>query len=365
MDDKKNTEATNLITCLNCGKVFNPGTRRGNIKYCSENCRNAFYGYKSSKSQNKEITSLMKVCAFCQKEFECSSITPTRRFCSYNCSKAFQKSKQIQQPNAEKESIQEKRNCLYCGKEFIWSNSKPIQKYCSIECAEKANKDKYKKKSVQTEKRNCAYCSREFEWSSFKPSQKYCSIECRQIATSISSKRYSKRYSKNNKNSDEQLRNEIYLKVLDIISKSNQSKGNTFGNRYINYWQTGSISEKTRDEVLERDGFECQICRRKDSLHLHHLIKRTNGGDHSPANLITLCDSCHRHIETGDIEHATNTCLKNAKRYYGEKENNKSIETHDLRAKLTLLFDKLKASSVANDEEIMVCLDEAIDMIDV
>ena len=236
-----------------------------------------------------------------------------------------------------------------------------IQKYCSIECTEKANKDKYKKKSVQTEKRNCAYCSREFEWSSFKPSQKYCSIECRQIATSINSKRYSK----NNKNSDEQMRNEIYLKVLDIISKSNQSKGNTFGNRYINYWQTGSISEKTRDEVLERDGFECQICRRKDSLHLHHLIKRTNGGDHSPANLITLCDSCHRHIETGDIEHATNTCLKNAKRYYGEKENNKSIEIHDLRAKLALLFDKLKASSVANDEEIMVCLDEAIDMIDV
>ena len=145
----------------------------------------------------------------------------------------------------------------------------------------------------------------------------------------------------------------------------NQSAGDTFGNKYIDYWLIGDISEKTRDAVLKRDGYECQICRRKDMLHLHHLIKRKNGGKHNLDNLITLCASCHRHIETGDIEHATNTCLKNAKKYYYNiEENNDIVDISNVKPKLIALFDKLKDVPGGTNAEIMIQLDEIIDIIE-
>lgn len=298
-----------------------------------------------------------KACKFCKKQFECTSATPTKVFCSNDCLKAFYKEK-------HSTLILEKRNCQYCGKEFIWNNHKWGQKYCGKECANKAISDKWRR-DVWAETKNCTYCGKEFEWFSNKPNQKYCSAECRQAATLIKTKNYNKSHNKRRKNADEQLRNEVYLKVLDIISKMDQSKGSTFGGRYIDYSVIGDISEKTREIVLERDRRECKVCKRKDSLHLHHLIKRKNGGNHNAENLITLCASCHRHIETGDIEHATNACFRNAKRYYGEKESNKTIDIDGLKAKLTLLFDKLKESPAAEDVEIMVCLDEALDLIDI
>ena len=40
------------------------------------------------------------------------------------------------------------------------------------------------------------------------------------------------------------------------------------------------------------------------------------GGSHDPDNLITLCASCHRHIEIGDIDYAIEKCFQNAKNNY-------------------------------------------------
>ena len=201
-------------------------------------------------------------------------------------------------------------------------------------------------------------------WHSNKPTQKYCSKECRAVATKI------KTSSRQKQNIDEGLQNEIYLRVLDIISKMDQSKGASFGGKYIDYRVIGDISERTRDEVLERDSYECQVCKRKDSLHLHHLIKRKYGGNHDAENLITLCASCHRHIETGDLDHAVRKCFRNAKRYYSGDDHNKSrnrngeVDIDKLKYQLTVLFDKLRESPVGDDAEIMICLAEALDMMD-
>jgi 5-methylcytosine-specific restriction endonuclease McrA len=271
----------------------------------------------------------------------------------------FHKSKLQAAP--KKEIYQEKHTCQYCGKEFTWTSNKPNQKYCSRECTSKAN-DENLKAYKWKEERKCAYCGNTFEWHSNKSGQKYCSLECREAATKINIRNYQKRM--RNQKTDEELRSEVYLKVLNIISKMDQSKGASFSGRAIDYRVVGDISEKTREIVLERDSHECQVCKRKDSLHLHHLIKRKNGGNHNAENLITLCASCHRHIETGDVEHATNKCLKNAKKYYGTDGNSKSVDIESLRFQLTVLFDKLKESPVGEDAEIMVCLDEALDLID-
>ena len=50
-----------------------------------------------------------------------------------------------------------------------------------------------------------------------------------------------------------------------------------------------------REYVLWRDGHTCQWCKGKSKdavLNVHHIESRKTGGD-SPANLITLCETCH------------------------------------------------------------------------
>ena len=45
--------------------------------------------------------------------------------------------------------------------------------------------------------------------------------------------------------------------------------------------------------VLERDGWRCQQCGRREQLQVHHLRFRSQGGSDEEANLITLCAECH------------------------------------------------------------------------
>jgi 5-methylcytosine-specific restriction protein A len=47
-------------------------------------------------------------------------------------------------------------------------------------------------------------------------------------------------------------------------------------------------------KILERDGWRCQHCGRRDQLHIHHLIRRSQSGADCEENLIALCSECHR-----------------------------------------------------------------------
>jgi len=64
--------------------------------------------------------------------------------------------------------------------------------------------------------------------------------------------------------------------------------------------------ENVRAYVLWRDHHECQACHGKSGdpiLTVHHIRPRTDGGSDRPANLVTLCKTCHhRHHH----EHALN-----------------------------------------------------------
>ncbi len=54
--------------------------------------------------------------------------------------------------------------------------------------------------------------------------------------------------------------------------------------------------QKIRELVYERDNHSCKRCGTNVELkysHTHHLIRRSQGGDHSLNNLITLCRDCH------------------------------------------------------------------------
>lgn len=60
----------------------------------------------------------------------------------------------------------------------------------------------------------------------------------------------------------------------------------------------------TKAYVLCRDGYVCQHCKGKSKdtrLHVHHLVYRSNGGSDDEANLLALCETCHRGVHDNSI----------------------------------------------------------------
>jgi len=51
--------------------------------------------------------------------------------------------------------------------------------------------------------------------------------------------------------------------------------------------------EKLRQLVLRRDSWRCQFCGVMSNLEVHHKQFRSQAGDDSASNLITLCNRCH------------------------------------------------------------------------
>ena len=49
-------------------------------------------------------------------------------------------------------------------------------------------------------------------------------------------------------------------------------------------------------QVLERDGWRCQICGSMQHLQVHHLKFRSHSGDDLEENLFTLCADCHARV---------------------------------------------------------------------
>jgi len=59
----------------------------------------------------------------------------------------------------------------------------------------------------------------------------------------------------------------------------------------------GGILPLTREKVLYRDNYSCQVCGTNMHLTVHHIRPRSQGGDNRVDNLITLCAHCHDEVE--------------------------------------------------------------------
>lgn len=62
----------------------------------------------------------------------------------------------------------------------------------------------------------------------------------------------------------------------------------------IKLYRGTKLAGSTRKSVIERDGQRCVPCGATENLQVHHMGDST---DHSPANLVTVCPSCHSHLE--------------------------------------------------------------------
>ena len=320
--------------CLFCGGDYVSDTFYTNHKYCSVECRNKAHGI-GTKTYDRN-------CKHCGKPFNTNNYNKT--FCSQECRIVHE------QENKPKSKIKyETRQCKYCGSDFEWNSSNPKKQCCSSKCYAmfyaQTHKTKTQHKIIS---RVCEYCKTEFECYDYS-TQKYCSSECR---------------TKSNREKDKTSRQDTYMfilknkiteKVRHLINMLHECKA-TFNNQCIDYRELGDIPNNIRNLVYERDNYKCQICGRKNNLHIHHVIKRANGGDHSLDNLITLCSSCHRHIEIGYLDNAISSCLKNAL----NSECNK-YDKYDLIQDLQDLFDIIKRE---NNTELLIKLSGIIDKLE-
>ena len=53
------------------------------------------------------------------------------------------------------------------------------------------------------------------------------------------------------------------------------------------------VYRRLMKRVLERDGWRCQKCGSIENLQIHHKIRRSQQGNDSLENLVTLCAYCH------------------------------------------------------------------------
>lgn len=66
------------------------------------------------------------------------------------------------------------------------------------------------------------------------------------------------------------------------------------------YYEQILYQSKIRQLVLDRDGNTCQICHKiaTSALHVHHILKRKEGGTDHLDNLLTVCSRCHKPADT-------------------------------------------------------------------
>jgi 5-methylcytosine-specific restriction endonuclease McrA len=72
------------------------------------------------------------------------------------------------------------------------------------------------------------------------------------------------------------------------------------------------VYRRLMKRVLERDGWRCRKCGALENLQIHHKIKRSQQGNDSLDNLVTLCTYCHME-EHGQLSYtipAARVCSK-------------------------------------------------------
>lgn len=92
-----------------------------------------------------------------------------------------------------------------------------------------------------------------------------------------------------------------------------------------------SISAKLRAEVLDRNGFTCQMCGltpgdidpstgRKVRLHIGHIMDKSLGGKEELSNLRALCSTCNQGAKNITSEKPTTIWLLSQIRRSGQEE---------------------------------------------
>ena len=267
-------------TCIKCLKGFT--TIDSEAKFCSLICEamHKKLGKKNCKLCDKEIPFGIKSMSFC-----CESCKIEYGNILTKWHSMMKEGKLISLDILRENYIKEKNNLV---------NNYEIKKD-NLPEMKKDNLPEMKKESDGTYKIKCEICEQEFQTRQINKT--VCSVICREKKIKMKKNTTTnKRYTQEEQIVVEQVK---YLIETALASK-NIGSFNEYG-----------FTDSLKDRVKERDDYTCQICGSGLQLEVHHIVPRRCGGLNIEENLITLCVSCHRAIETKDIERATKKCLRN------------------------------------------------------
>lgn len=303
--------------------------------YKCEQCSSEFFHNNSRKYCSKCLTTK---CVQCHRYFIGTNIKSL--YCSSEC---------------KKEST--KRKCVICNNDYYSLNTK--KKTCSTEC-----QLLYKN---NTKTLSCKWCRRLFEMTEINHYNKnfFCSVLCRDS--------YYKNRKSNNviKNKQSKLREKVKQDISSIRSlvliliEPRLQVEKEFG--FYHDVNQEHFSENLKEYVRKRDGYKCVICDYDQNLEVHHKIPRRLGGINHEDNLVTLCTSCHRAIETGDVDHATNKCFERYAKNHGRisladyaKVDRKRLQK-EINQKLDELFEDI--TKHADTKDIVKKIDLTFDLV--
>lgn len=264
----------------------------------------------------KTTTEKTKLCQECGVQFNPNMWCQI--YCGVECRKA------VTQRKVEESRFRENWtskvyyfNCSVCGK--LTTSGVPYRKYCSDACVSVNNRMKKREYTCV-----CDVCGLTFTRT--KKYVKRCSKECREIASKrllnihrecvecksgFVVRRHNKR--KLCHSCSEKKRAEVKRDAPTVsVDLSFRNKG--LLETPVNTWYASGFTKALKDKIKQRDGWECYICGKTTNLHVHHIIPRIEGGEHTPDNLVTLCGGCHRSVESGNTENAIEKCIARAMR---------------------------------------------------
>lgn len=107
-----------------------------------------------------------------------------------------------------------------------------------------------------------------------------------------------------------ELRNELGYQILSHKDRANLKPGEYLleTKKRLPAFERG-ISKETRAQVLERNGYTCQMCGaaagdpdpfggpRTVRLTMGHIVDKSKGGDDTPSNLRAVCTNCNEGLQ--------------------------------------------------------------------
>ena len=93
---------------------------------------------------------------------------------------------------------------------------------------------------------------------------------------------------------------DLNIKLLELIGDIDNTFLSITENIDFKEDDLSLLSQKIRDEILERDNYSCILCKNNNRviLNVHHIIPRNVNKEliNDKFNLITLCLNCHKQL---------------------------------------------------------------------
>lgn len=177
---------------------------------------------------------------------------------------------------------------------------------------------------------------------------------------------YRKNKDKKDTKSEQELREVVEERVKVLLTRRNDLMKEQALNT-VDYWTVDGFNEALKNKVLQRDNYHCYVCENDKDLEVHHVLPRRLGGSHEMDNLITLCVRCHRHVETGNYQHAVKKCLENAKKHFNmpsfklsEKLTRKE-QMSIIENEISKIYEKMIEHNNGEMEELLIEFDNFFD----